>query len=74
MLFIKKKKNSFVEKSGTVTKVKLVTKIEKHNQPYFGTLVLAPYFYCEDNAWNTEFFQNTGVKESSNMTLKKSSE
>ena len=46
----KEKKNSFVEKSGTITKVKLVTKIEKHNQPYFRTLVLASYFYCEDNA------------------------
>ena len=28
------------EKAGTVTKVKLVTKIKKHNQLYFGTLVL----------------------------------
>ena len=31
------------EKSGTVTKVILVTKIKKHNQLYFGTLVLALY-------------------------------
>ena len=29
------------EKSGTVTKVKLITKIKKLNQLYFGTLVLA---------------------------------
>ena len=28
------------EKAGAVTKVKLVTKIKKHNQLYFGTLVL----------------------------------
>ena len=27
-------------KAGTVTKVKLVTKIKKHNQLYFGTLVI----------------------------------
>ena len=40
MSFIKK---NFVckEKSGTVAKVKLVTKIKKHNQLYFGSLVLA---------------------------------
>ena len=38
------------EKAGTVTKVKLVTKIKKHNQLYFGTLVLALYCYCGDNA------------------------
>ena len=48
MSFIKK---SFIckEKAGTVTKVKLVTKIKKHNQLYFGTLVLASYCYCGDN-------------------------
>ena len=48
MPFIKK---NFIckEESGTVTKVKLVTKIKKINQPYFITLVLASYFYCEDN-------------------------
>ena len=28
------------EKAGTVTKVKLVTKVKKYNQLYFGTLVL----------------------------------
>ena len=28
------------EKVGTVTKVKLVTKIKKHKKLYFGTLVL----------------------------------
>ena len=39
MSFIKK---NFIskKKSGTVTRVKLVTKIKKHNQPYFGTLIL----------------------------------
>ena len=31
------------EKSGAVTKVKLVTRIKKHNQLYFGTLVLTSY-------------------------------
>ena len=47
--FIKK---NFIckEKSGTLTKVKLVTKIKKHNQLYFGTLVLALYRYCGDNS------------------------
>ena len=38
------------EKSGTVTKVKLVTKIKKLNQLYFGNLVLASYYSCGDNA------------------------
>ena len=33
-----------------VTKVKLVTEIKKHNQLYFGTLVLAWYCYRGDNA------------------------
>ena len=57
------KKNFFYkEKSGTVTKVKLVTKIKKHNQLYFGTLLLASYFFCGGNGWNTDFFQNTGFK------------
>ena len=41
------RKISFVEagkeKFGTVTKVKLVTKIKKPNQLYFGTLVLLPW-------------------------------
>ena len=37
--FIKK---NFIckEKSGTATKIKVVTKIIKHNQPHIGTLVL----------------------------------
>ena len=71
MSFIKKK---FIckEKAGTVTNAKLVTKIKKHDQLYFGTLVLASYCYCGDNAWNMDFFQNTGFKESSNMALKRS--
>ena len=49
MSFIKK---NFIwkEKSGTVTKVKLVMKIKKDNQFYFGTLVLASYCYYGDNA------------------------
>ena len=38
------------EKSGSVTTVKLVTKIKKHDQLYFGTLVLALYCYCRDKA------------------------
>ena len=44
--FIKK---TFICKkiSGTVTK--LVMKIKKLNQLYFGTLVLASYCYCGDN-------------------------
>ena len=48
MPFIEKK-IIFKEKSGTVANVKLVTKIKKHNQLYFGTLVLPPYCYCGDN-------------------------
>ena len=47
---IYKEKFHLQRKSGTVTKVKLVTKIKKHNQLYFGTLVLASYCYCGDNA------------------------
>ena len=49
MLFIKK---NFIskEKSGTVAKVKLVTKIKKHNHLYFRTLLLASYCECGDNA------------------------
>ena len=45
-------KENFIckEKSGSVTKVKLVTKIKKHNQLYFGTLALASYCYCGDKA------------------------
>ena len=38
------------KKSRTVTKAKLVTKIKKHNQLYLGTLVLALYSHCGDNA------------------------
>ena len=49
MSFIKK---NFIweETSGTVTKVKLVMKIKKDNQFYFGTLVLASYCYYGDNS------------------------
>ena len=49
MSFIKK---NFIckEKSGTVTKVKLVPKVKKDNQFYFGTLVLTSYCYYGDNA------------------------
>ena len=44
-------KTNFIcyDKSGDVPKEKLVTKIKKHNQLYFGTLVLASYCYCGDN-------------------------
>ena len=55
ILFIKKNviyKENFIgkEKSESVATVKLVTKIKKHNQLYFGTLVLASYCYCGDKA------------------------
>ena len=60
------------EKSGSVTKVKLVSKIKKLIQLYFGTLVLVSHCYCGDNAQNTDFFQNTGFKESSSMAIQKS--
>ena len=50
------RKISFIKKNfickenfGTVTKTKLVTKIRKHNQLYFRTLVLTSYCYCGDN-------------------------
>ena len=56
------------EKSGAVTKLK------KHNQLYFGTLVLASYCYYGDNGWNTDFLQNSGFKESKDMTVKRISE
>ena len=49
MRFIKKNFTG-KQKSGTVTKVKLVAKIKKHDRIYFGTLVLASYCYCGDNA------------------------
>ena len=45
-----KKNFSYKEKSGTVTKVKLVTKIKKLNQLNFGTLLLASYCYCEESS------------------------
>ena len=51
MSFIKK---NFIckDKFGTVAKVKvkLVTKIKKHDQLYLGTLLLVSYYYCGDNA------------------------
>ena len=73
MPFIKK---SFTckEKTGTIIKVNLVKKIKKHNQLRFGTLVLASFGYCGDNASNMDFFQNPVFKESSNMALKTISE
>ena len=73
MSFIKK---NFIskEKSGTVAKVKLITKIKKKSQLYSGTLVFASYCYCGDNTQNTDFFQNTGFKDCSNIALKKVSE
>ena len=50
LLFCIKKKIICKEKSGTVTKVRLVTKIKKLNQLCLRTLVLASYCYCGDNA------------------------
>ena len=57
MTFIKKNFIQFIykEKSGAVAKLKLFQKkrnqeFKKHNQLYFGTLVLASYFDCGDNA------------------------
>ena len=57
MSFMKKNFIQFIykEKSGAVIKLKLVQKkrnekSKKHNQLYFGTLVLAPYCYYGDNA------------------------
>ena len=45
-------KKNFIckEKSEAVRKLKLVMKIKKDNQFYFGTLVLASYCYCGNNA------------------------
>ena len=47
MLFINKV--LFVKKN-LVTQVELVTKIKKHNQLYFGSLVLTSYCCCRDKA------------------------
>ena len=44
-----KKKIICKEKSGTVRKVKLLTKIKKLNQNFFEILVLTSYCYCGDN-------------------------
>ena len=62
--FCKISKNTFLIEhlrvtASAATKLKLVTKMKKHNQLYFGTLVLSSYFYCGD---------------SSNMALKNISE
>ena len=38
------------EKSGTITKIELITQIKKYNQLYFGTLFVASYYNCVDNA------------------------
>ena len=48
--FIYKENFTCKEKSGSVTTVKLVTKIKKLSQLYFGTLALASYCYCGDKA------------------------
>ena len=44
-------KKNFIckEKSGTVTKLKLVTKNKKLNHLYFGNLVLTSHYCCGDN-------------------------
>ena len=71
MSFIKR---NFVckEKSGAVKKAKLVTKIKKHNQLYFGTVVLASCVIVEiTHKARTSFKARTGFKESSKMALKK---
>ena len=39
---------------------------------FFGTLVLASYCYCGDNTKKTDFSQNTGFKEISNMEFQQS--
>ena len=54
----------------SVTKVKLVTKFKRHNQLYFGTLVLTLCCYCGYNTWNMNFFQITVCKESNSMAIK----
>ena len=50
--FVKKtvilRKISFAKITGTITKVKSVTKTKKHNQSFFLTLVLALPCYCGD--------------------------
>ena len=69
MSFIKK---SFIckENAGTVTKVKLVAKVKKHNQLYFGTLILASYCYCEDNVKLRTFFKTLASKNAATWGLK----
>ena len=61
----------FVKKNRVTQSSKLVTKIKKHSQLYFGTLVLTSYCCCGDKAENTDFSQYPGFKESSNMSLQR---
>ena len=74
MLFIQKDFIQFIynKKSDYVAKTKLVQEkrnqnFKKFNEIYFGSLVLASYFYYEGNTLNRNFFENTDLKESNNM-------
>ena len=71
MSFIKK---NFIckEKSRTATKVKLVTKIKKHNQLYFGTLVLACIVFVQINHKMWTSFKTLASKKAATWRLKKS--
>ena len=57
------------EKAGTVTKVKLVTKIKKHNQLYFGTLVIV---IVEITHKMRTYFKTLASKKVTTWRLKKS--
>ena len=60
MSFVKK---NFIckEKSGTNTKVKLCS--YENQELYFGTLVLASYCYCRDNAKIRTSFKTLASKK-----------
>ena len=77
MLFIKKKVIRFIykEKSGAVTKLKLVQtkcnqKFTQHKQLYFGTLLLASYCYCGDKHKLWTSFKTLASKEAKIWRLK----
>ena len=56
-------------KAGTVTKVKLVTKIKKHNQLYFGTLVIV---IVEITHKMRTYFKTLASKKATTYCLKQS--
>ena len=75
MSLIKKKNFICEEKPETVIKVKLVTKIKKHNQLYFGTLVLGSCCHCGDSAYKIRTsFKTLASKKAATWRLNKISD